>query len=202
MTDEEFAQIMGLPHELRGIEVRGPGPSSERQLFARFVKAVLGVSNRRDGGRVIIGVEDQGNMLDPVGLSEADLTTWNYDDVADRLARYADPSVTFDLEVREYNGHKFVVIQVDEFTDVPVLCKSAFDDVLRDGACYVRTRRKPETTEIPAQADMRDLLDLAIEKRVRRFLSQAQRAGLAIIPAGAPLVTDQERFDNQLGDLR
>ena len=123
--------------------------------MTQVVKAVLGMANRRDGGRVIIGVEDSGGVLNPVGLRDADLDTWRYDVVADRIAVYADPNVTFDLEVREYNGGRYVVLQVEEFADVPVLCKRSYEDVLRGGACYVRTRRKPETTEIPAQADMR-----------------------------------------------
>jgi predicted HTH transcriptional regulator len=144
MTDEEFARIMSLSRELRGVEFKGPGPSSNRRLFAQVVKGVLGMANRRDGGRVIIGVEDHGNTLRPVGLNETNLASWNFDDVADRMAVYADPNVNFDLEVREYNGNRYVVLQVEEFADVPVLCKRAYDDVLRDGACYVRTRRKQE----------------------------------------------------------
>ena len=193
---------MGLSHELTGIEFKGPGPSTDRQLFAQVVKAVLGMANRRDGGRVIIGVETLGNMLNPVGLNGADLYTWNYDDVADRIAVYADPSVSFEIEVREYNNDNYVAIEVEEFSDVPVLCKRAYRDVLRDGACYVRTRRKPETSEIPTQADMRDLLDLAIEKGVRRFLAQAHRDGLTVPSAGTPLTADEEQFNEQLGDLR
>ncbi len=202
MTDEEFARIVELPHELRGIEFKGPGPSTDRQLLAQVTKAVLGMANRRDGGRVIIGVGNQGHVLNPVGLSGVDLATWNYDDVADRIAVYADPSVRFDIEVREYNSGKYVAIEVEEFADVPVLCKRSYGDVLRDGACYVRTRRKPETSEIPTQADMRDLLDLAIEKGVRRFLAQAHRAGLTVPSAGTPSTTDEEQFNEQLGDLR
>ena len=202
MTDEEFAQIMGLSHEIRGLEFKGPGRSTDRRLFAQVVKAVLGMANRRDGGLVVIGVEDLGDTLHPVGLDDAQLATWNYDDVADRIAIYADPSVSFDIEVREYNGPSYVVIHVEEFADVPVLCKRAYDDVLRDGACYVRPRRKPETTDIPTYADMRDLLDLAIEKGVRRLLAQAQRVGLAVPPEITVVATDQELFDEQLGDLR
>ena len=200
MTDEEFAQIMGLAHEIRGLEFKGPGRSTDRRLFAQVVKAVLGMANRRDGGRVVVGVEDHGDSLQPVGLDDTQLATWNYDDVADRIATYADPSVAFDLEVTEYNGRSYVVIQVEEFADVPVLCKRAYDDVLRDGACYVRPRRKPETTDIPTYADMRDLLDLAVEKGVRRLLAQVQRVGLTVPPDIT--VTDQERFNEQLGDLR
>ena len=93
-----------------------------------------------------------------------------------------------------------MVIQVEEFADVPVLCKRDYPDVLRAGACYVRPRRKPETTDIPTYADMRDLLDLAIEKGVRRLLAQAQRAGLFVPPVITSI--DQERFDEQRGGLR
>ncbi len=151
---------------------------------------------------MVIGIVDTGRALQQVGVSESDLATWRYDDVADRIAAYADPSVSFDLEIREYNGRRYVVLQVEEFADVPVLCKRAYDNVLRDGGCYVRTRRKPETTEIPTQADMRDLLDLAIEKGVIRYLRRAQEVGMLVTPAIISSATDQQRFDEQLGDLR
>lgn len=85
MTDEEFAQVMNLAHELTGVEFKGPGPSNEKRLFAQVVKAVLGMANRRDGGRVIIGVEDNESALNPVGLSESHLATWHYDEVADLI---------------------------------------------------------------------------------------------------------------------
>ena len=118
------------------------------------------------------------------------------------MRAYADPGVSFELEVKEYDGRRYVVLEVEEFSDIPVLCKRSYNDVLRDGACYVRTRRKPETSEIPAQAEMRDLLDLAIEKGMTRYIEQAKRIGLIVGPLELPRVTDQERFDEQLGDLR
>ena len=201
MTNQEFAQILALGRETSGIEFKGPGPLSDGRLVAQVVKAVLAMANRRDGGRVIIGVEDNSSTLVPLGIRDVDLLTWTYDDVADQVARYADPSVSFELEVKEYNGGSYIILEVAEFTDIPVLCKRAYGNVLRDGACYVRTRRKPETTEIPTQADMRDLLDLAIEKGVRRSLEWAQRVGLFIPQAISPPATDQERFDEQLGEL-
>ena len=74
--------------------------------------------------------------------------------------------------------------------------------MLREGACYVRTRRKPETSEIPTQADMRDLLELAIEKGVIRYIEQARRVGLIVGPLELPLVMDDDRLDEQLGDLK
>jgi predicted HTH transcriptional regulator len=200
MTEDEFEALLAPGHEQRGVEFKGPGRRSDRQFFARVARAVLGMANRRDGGVVVIGVEDKSGTLKPVGLSVPDLATWKYDDIADSLAVYADPSVSFDLEIAEYKGSHYVILSVDEFEDVPVLCNKPYPDTLRNGACYVRSRRKPETSEIPSQADMRDLIELATEKRLRRFVAQARAAGLDI--SGAALPTDEERFENQQGDLR
>ncbi len=202
MTDEDFIRIMELRHELSGVEFKGPGPISNRRLVAQVIRAILGMSNRRDGGIVIIGVEDSGGVLSPVGLMPSDLDGWTPDSLSDQVANYADPSAGFTLEKLEYEGNPYVVIEVEEFSDVPVLCKRDYADVLREGACYVRPRRKPETTEIPTQADMRDLLDLAIEKGVTQFLERARRVGLFISPTIETSISDQESFDEQLGDLR
>lgn len=201
MTDQEFAELLALNYERRGVEFKGPGPRSDRQLFAKVVRAVLGMANRRDGGLVIIGVKDSRGVLTPVGLNDADLATWKYDDVADAIAAYADPSVSFELEIRKHKKKKYIVLHVQVFEDIPVLCKKDYPSVLRAGACYVRSRRKPETTEIPSQADMRDLLDLATEKRLRWFVAQARAAGLLSLVEITP-PADQALFNKQLGDLK
>lgn len=93
-----------------------------------------------------------------------------------------------------------MVLDIEEFPDIPVLCKRDYDNVLRSGACYVRSRRKPETSEIPTQTDMRELLDLASSKAVVRRLTEYRRMGL--IPDVPLVLTDQERFDEQTGELR
>lgn len=203
MTDQEFAEIIALGHETRSVESKGPGRSSNRQFMAVVVRAVLGMTNRRDGGRVIIGVEEGGEgTLDPVGVDATVLDTWRFDDVAARISEYADPSVEFGIEAKEYNGDQYLSLHIEEFTDIPVLCKKDYPEVLRSGACYVRSRRKPETSEIPTQTDMRELLDLATEKGLNKWVAQAQQAGVIVFPQEVTLADDQQRFDEQLGDLR
>ncbi len=78
-------------------------------------------------------------------------------------------------------------------------CLPGFGIILREGARYVRRRGKPETSEIPTQSEMRELLDLAIEKGVRRFIARARAVGLVL--GGSEPPRDEERFAEQLREL-
>jgi len=200
VTEEEFAQILARGYEVQGVEFKGPGPRTNKRLFAKVARAVLGMANRRYGGLVIIGVADKAG--DPDGLRPEDLRTWKYDDIAVALSDYADPNVNFDLETVSYQGRSYVVLRIREFSDLPILCCKEFapDDgplVCRRGACYVRSSRKPETSEVPSQEDMRELLDLAIDKGVRRFISRSNYVGLGGF-LSAPTPPDSHRFAEQL----
>jgi len=196
MNKQEFSEIIALGREQRGVEFKRGGSRKNKHLLTKVVRAVMSMANRRDGGYVIVGVEDEDGMPVPKGLTDEDLSTWIYDDVADSLSEYVDPNVSFDLKVIEYEGKQFVVLIVHEFEDLPILCKKDYSDVLRAGACYVRTRRKPETVEIPSQVDMRDLLDLAVEKGVRRFVARARTVGLSLTGPLPP--TDADLFNKQI----
>ena len=209
MTPEELQIAIARGYEERGIEFKGSRPRTDRLFFARVARAVLGMSNRRDGGRIVVGVDEVDGQLVPTGLSAQDLSTWKYDDVAAGLSEYADPNVTLDLDRVSLDGKDYVILRVQEFDESPTLCSKDFQQrlagrnevILRRGACYVRSRSKAETSEIPSQDEMRELLDLAIDKGVRRFLTRAHDVGLSTQPTGAPSPSDAERFEQQLGGL-
>ena len=183
MTDQEFTDALAVGRETSGVEFKGPGVLSDGRLVAQVVRAALAMANRAQGGAVIVGIVDEGDAIQPVGLSTVELSTWTFDGLADQLARYADPNVIFNLETKVYNGNSFIILDIEEFSEIPVLCKRAYGNVLRDGACYVRTRRKPESSELPTQTEMRELLDLAINKGVSLYLDRARRVGLYVPPA-------------------
>ena len=167
---------MNRGHEAYGVEFKGPGRRTDKAFLAKVIRAVLGMANRRDGGAVIIGVEDE--TLEPGGLEEDQADTWTHDALATNVNEYASPSVSFDFERKLYLGHTLVIIEVHEFAEIPILCSKPYnptnvkgaDPILRRGACYVRSRHKPETSEIPSAEEMRELLELAIDKGVRRFV--------------------------------
>lgn len=205
MTDEEFAALIELGAEQRNVEFKGPGPISDKHLVHKVVRAILGMTNRLDGGYVVVGVAEIDGGLNPVGVDARTVAGWTRDALADKAAPLVDPSVDFDLEHRAYRGQRFVLITVREFDETPVFCRANRNDagnknvVLREGALYVRSRRKPETVEIRTAQEMRDLLDLALRKRLRNFIELLQAAGLSA--SVSPHATDREKFEAQIADL-
>lgn len=186
MTDTtsptELKELIALGVEQSGVEFKGPCGSEEKPQRDKILRAMLAMANHRDGGLVIVGVDETPEGLQGTGLTAAQLATWTRDRVGDAIAAHADPSVDFVVERVSVDDRDFVVLRVRQFADVPVVCKrnGAQEDrkqVLREGACYVRPRRKPESVEVPTAADMRDLLDLAIDRGVETFIKRMHRAG-------------------------
>lgn len=206
MNETEFEELLAPGHETRGVEFKPPGPRTDKLLFAKITRAALGMANRRDGGTIVIGIESVLNAPNPVGLNNDDLLTWSYDDVATSFAAYAEPSISFELERVSYKSLQHVALKIHEFEEIPVLCKRDYNNrtevVLRKGACYVRSRHKPETSEISTQEDMRDLLDLATDKGVRKFMGRASRAGALHFGLTQPSTqSDEELYRKELSDL-
>jgi predicted HTH transcriptional regulator len=178
---DELCDLVALGHELRVVEFKGPGHFTEQPLLARTIRAILGMANIASPGRVIVGVSNEEPHL--VGLSSDQLSGWNFDNLADQLSKYAEPSVQFDLSrVPGVNGRHFVVIAVQPFNLAPVICKRDYtygsSTILRRGALYIRPRGKPETTEIASFEDMQELLQYAIDQGVRRELDRLRSLGL------------------------
>ena len=208
MTEQEFADLLALGHEVNGVEFKGSWTKTDKLFLAKVVRAVLGMANRRDGGLVILGVEES-TKPDPIGLSDEQAESWlNYDDVSASVNEYASPCVRFEAELRTFWAKKFVFIRVHQFEDIPILCAKDYNEpgkvtpVLRRGACYVRARHKPETSEIPSEEEMRELLELAIDMGVRKFVTRAERAGLFPATPGVPArPSDEALFKRQTEEI-
>lgn len=186
ISPEGVRELVGFGREQSGVEFKGPGPRTDSSLRAKVVRAMLAMANRRDGGMVLVGVTDDGSNLEIAGLLPDDVGTWRHDHLADTVAVYADPRVEFDTYVVEVDNKRVVVITVEEFSDVPVICKAECQVgspkskvVLRNGAIYVRSNRKPESREVANFDEMRGLLDIATEKAVRRFVALTRAVGAA-----------------------
>lgn len=182
LTAREIEGVLAGGHELRGVEVKGAGVGTDAHLFSKVTRACISMGNRRDGGHVIVGVDDKNLSGMLPGLDPATIATWlDFDTVSERMAKYVDPPLEFRVDTRELaTGAVLAVFEISEFADLPHLCihDSA---VLRRGALYVRTRKKPETAEIASLDEMRELLDLATVKRLRAYVTLGERAGVRLV---------------------
>jgi hypothetical protein len=205
LTLEDVENLLLVGYEGRGFEMKGPGSSEDKAFLVKVARAGLSMGNLRDGGHVVIGINDTKPQEMQPGLDDEQLASWlAYDDVADRLAAYADPPLRFDLaQFTLSSGARVVLLEIHEFDDIPHLCARDYPDDLRKGALYVRSRKKPETAEVASSVEMREILDLAAEKRLRAYIETAERAGVRIV-AGEEIAVeksvegDREQFESQL----
>jgi predicted HTH transcriptional regulator len=88
---------------------------------AEIVKDILAMSNTQDGGRIIFGVRD--NDFEPLGMSDEESASFDQTKINDFLHKYTDPKFTCHVYKRVVDGKKFVIIDVPEFTETPIVCK-------------------------------------------------------------------------------
>lgn len=174
--------MLALGHEMRGVELKGRGFALTATCLPRVARAALSLGNLRNGGYVIVGIDDRRQEAMQPGLNAAELSSWlAFDDVARRLDNYADPPLRFECaSAKLSSGATVAVIQVFEFSDLPHICAKDYPDVLRAGALYVRPRKVPETSEVGGSVEMREVLDLAAEKALRAYVRSAERAGVTL----------------------
>lgn len=113
--------------------------------------------NSPDGGRIIIGVKEKKiDNKDPdsmpyelTGMEPEHLNTWTHDHLADFAKNYADPYVEFGFESVLVNDKQCLVVRIQEFDEIPVICKKNYASILRCGAIYTRPKgNKRESAEV------------------------------------------------------
>jgi hypothetical protein len=202
LTAPQLEERLQLGYEARGLELKGPGSRADKHLLAKVARAALGLGNLRDGGHIVVGIDDHNpDQLLP-GLSGEDRASWvEYDHLARALANFADPPLKFNVAgVELSSGVSVVVIEVLEFEDIPHLCAKHHDGVLREGALYVRPRKVPETSEVASAVEMREVIELAAEKALRRYVEIAERAGVTLDSERVSRPSDDDRYEAEEAD--
>lgn len=197
-TDNQmFVNLIFRGYEERNLEYKRSISWNDSLTKLRIAKSILAMSNIRDGGYIIIGIEEEDGHFIPTGMNEDDLVTFNSDDIADFVSTCADPYVRFSLHNIEFEDKKFLVLQVEEFEKIPVICKKDYGNILHKGVIYTRSRRKPESIAIPSQNEMREILDIAIEKGIKEYIERSLRVGTTLTKP-----SDKEQFNRQLEEFR
>ncbi|MPZ23879.1 MAG: hypothetical protein GEU28_10095 [Dehalococcoidia bacterium] len=175
--NDELTALVHYGRELRTLEFKRSFSWTNRAVQLTLAKTALAMSNIEDGGTIVVGVEERdGGLFEPVGMGAEDYESFSSDDVLDFINRFADPPVEIVLSKGLIGARMFVVIQVLAFREIPTICRR--DDgpraELREGAIYTRPYGTPRTAEVRGQTDMREIMDRAVDKGVRRLLGRVQ----------------------------
>ena len=86
LTEEQMAALLEAGYELRNREFKSPflwPDINSRWLKEKVARAVLGMTNTRSGGQIIIGIEEgKKKELIPSGLTNDQLNSFeNYDGI-------------------------------------------------------------------------------------------------------------------------
>lgn len=167
MEISDFERLVEGSEESQSLDFKGPCSWNVKSL----AKDILAFSNVQDGGYIVVGFDDK--SFERVGISEEQLSTFDQETMQDQMANYADPFVAFTVhKIVDDEGLNFAVIRVQEFPEVPVVCKMDSND-LHQGRLYYRSRRRrPESEAVSNSFDLRDILDRATIKMMAKRKSQ------------------------------
>jgi|SRR5215217_208555 predicted HTH transcriptional regulator len=157
----------------------------------------MAMSNIRDGGTIILGVEEEPNgRFDPVGMNASDIDSFNFDNMQDHVNRYAHPYAKFLVSRIPDIQPRFIVVQVEQFDEIPVICGRNYcvstKYKMMEGEIYTRTRTKPQSAKVMNYLDLKEIIDLAIERGVKLFIERSSAAGLAL--GQPPRAWDEEQI--------
>lgn len=196
MADQMLVDLILHGSEERNIEYKGSMNWNDINTKIKVVKTAMSMANLKDGGFMIFGVEeDDTGICRATGMDLEDADSFNQDDVMDYVNKYADPYVELKVERVELNENVFIVIQISEFEELPVICKKNGEKLYR-GSIYTRPRRKNESVPISSQTEMRELIERAVDKRMRKYREKIFKWGL--IKGNGLQENDFSKFDSQL----
>lgn len=166
VNTEELEELLQGAQESDSLEFKGA-----MGWDVGLIKDVLAMANVQDGGRIVIGIEDE--TIERQGLSQEQLDSFNPDIVMDRVGVFADPHVSFSIDkVRDTGGLQFVVITVAPFERTPVVCakNGGFQNELQGGAVYYRSKTgRPKSARVGNANDMRDIIERAAIQTMRHY---------------------------------
>lgn len=212
ISAERIRELVRLGNENRNLDYKGAfsWEMVSNDAKCEIAKDILAFSNTRDGGVILIGVNDKSGTLE--GLTEEQYASFDQTKFNSFVHRYTDPRHTSNIHRIVVDQKRVIAIDVPEFADVPILCARDANSsvkpnrlILRRAALYMRTDKA--TSEPIEDADaMRELLNRGLMRRQDDLLRAIKQIVLpnqitAISELGAEFkaeVEDAERFFSEL----
>ncbi len=178
--------------EERNLEYKRSVSWTEIDTKVKIAKTAMAMANISGGGFIVVGIEKAEESYLPVGMEKEHLDSFKQDDVMTWVNEYADPYIELTVVFVERAEKHYIIIDINEFDQLPIVCKKSGQDLKR-GDIFTRSRRRYETARIGSQTEIREILYLAVDKEIRlrghRFATFAE--------AMYPNQNDRHLFEQQ-----
>jgi len=163
------------------------------------------MSNIRDGGKIILGIEKAGPDDNYVsqGMQSEHLKTYDQDLIFDVARNCGEPEPNFQVLNVSHKKKHFIVFVVQSFALAPIIStNSKYLKQANRSVFHIRTD-KPETKKVTSPSEMREIIDLAIERELDLFSSRMQRFFRTMSNAKVvkSAIEDQKRFAGEMSDV-
>lgn len=197
----DLIQFIKYPNEERHLEFKD-NVKWDGDFRAKIAKSIMALANLKDGGWIVLGKHEKtDHTFELVGLTDDNCDSYDPDEIKAYVYARTDPPVNFVVHKKEHDGKKYVLIQVEEFEKMPIICKKSCGEIIHNGTIYVRSKGKPESIPVPTNAEMREIIDIAIDKGLKDYLKRMKRIGITLTPPEVEKQDDEEAFKHQLEGL-
>lgn len=170
MDTEDFEALLEGARETPQLEFKESMPWNARSLG----KHIVAMSNLRDGGRIVIGIQD--GTLVRIGVDEGTAATYVDETMQDQIAALADPHIQFTVSrPRDRHGVRFIVITVASFEETPTILRETIPgnqqgEAFERGRILIRSRYgRPKSAQVERVDELRELIELAVARRHARL---------------------------------
>ena len=197
MISEQLKAIVRRGYESKDLDYKAPleWDETDKKSCCALVKDILALANT-GGGFLVIGVAEEGEELEWLGLTKDQISSFDTSRVNRFLQNYADPPINCIVAKLEDDNMKFVVIQVPPFADTPHICQKDFPAVLTSPTLYIRTDNN-ESASLKSSSDFRKIVELSVRLRSDSML-ESMRAILTGGTAGGLTKTSAEVYKTRL----
>ncbi len=203
LPDKKIQSLIEVAYELRDREFKSafswvdPKSSWLREKVAR---AVLGMTNIKYGGNIILGIKEDTNgenkKMVLERLTEDQLESFgDYDAIKGFIDGFSYLDTNFDMGWGKYEKKRYVVLTVAEFYKIPMICKKdgQHKGVLRKDDIYVRSRKGPYSTIRTTELELREIIKMAADKE------RVELRGRGYVKTGK--LTTEQFYKQQIKDL-
>lgn len=202
--------ILEAPNERRTVEFKPSLPWPKRiddsrlgRKIQEIIRSILAMSNIQDPSKIILGVQkdNQGNYV-AEGMFKKHLKTYDSDIIYDVIRNFGTPEPKFEVLNIDFNNNFFIIFEIQPFVSTPIICRNKKPNIkkLGDATIYIRTY-KPESKKITDSSEMRELINLAVDKELNSFSSRMGNLFKSMSKVHVTRTADTQKFKKQRGDI-